>query len=302
MRSVSPAVAYRMVYRLMVLLGLYFILLPSAPAYGQAKVKVVAVITGGDMIGSLKDPSGLFFDYGKKRLYISDSGNKRLLSFSFDSEVKFHAEFTHKDLGTPWGIVKDREGYFYTVDSESGKVLFVNPAEDVVEPIDLGEAMPGRIAIDGDGRLYVVDRLKKRLFVVGMDRKVEREIVLDMNLSGINDLRVDGEGRIYLLDTIERRVHILSPEGRPLSSFSSGEFLFPTSIAVSDRGLIYITDGHRGRVLVFNMDGQIQYTFARKGAMVGELYHPSYIVVDRDGRIYVVDGNRIQIFQELVGR
>lgn len=286
------------------LVAVVLISLLSQSAFAkEAKVRVVAVITGGEMMGHLKDPSGLFFDEEKKRLYISDSGNKRLLSYSFNQEIRFHAEFTHKDLGTPIGIVKDKRGYFYTVDSEKGEVLFIDPAKEAVVPIDLEGVMPGRMTIDGKGRLYVVDRLKKRILVLDTDRKVEKEILLeDTDISGINDIRVYGEGRIYLLDTIDRRIYIINRKGDLLASFGSGDFLFPVSLAVSDKGSVYVADGHGGRIFVFNRDGDFQYTFSRKGARTGELYHPSYITVDREGRIYVIDGDRVQIFQEIMGR
>ncbi len=279
------------------LIGLFFFHPASA---GEVKVKVIAVITGGQMIGHLKDPSGLFFDSRKKRLYISDGGNRRLLSFSIDSEVKFHAEFKNRAMGMPFGILKDGRGYFYTVDSETGKILFIDPARELVKPLEVDGIMPGRMAIDDKGRIYVVDRLKKRVIVIGPDGGIAREISLEgLGVSGITDIKVDGEERIYLLDTVERKVFVLNDRGDLLMDFGSKEMLFPTSIGISERGRIYVADGHGGRVLVFDKEGKFQYFFSRKGVMAGELYHPSYLVTDGKDRIFIIDGDRVQVFREV---
>ena len=80
---------------LMSFYSVFCILLFATAAFpgGKGGVRTVAVITGDEIMGRLKQPSGLFFDEIKKRLYIADSGNGRLVSF--DSEFKYMAELTN---------------------------------------------------------------------------------------------------------------------------------------------------------------------------------------------------------------
>ena len=64
-------------------------------------------------------------------------------------------------------------------------------------------------------------------------------------------------------------------------------------------GFIYVTDGHAGRIMVFDGSGTLQHYISRKGVKEGELSHPSYIFIDSKERIYTIDGTRIQIFKEI---
>lgn len=280
----------------------------------KGEVRTVAVITGDEIMGRLKQPSGLFFDEAKKRLYIADSGNGRLVSF--DTEFKYLAELTNDVMMLPVSLVRNKEGHFFILDSGKGEIIFIDLEKKVAQSFPLSNVpsgkeqfLPGRIAIDTDNRLYIIDKLNRRLIVVEQTGVFVREIaVKDKGFFGFTDVRVDDKGEIYAIDAIAGVVYVFDNKGNVISKFGSREnknikdnFRFPTSLAVDKNGFIYIVDQHAGRILVFDKKGVFQYAISRPGMKEGELSYPSYIFIDKAGRIYTIDGNRIQIFQEEKG-
>ncbi len=284
---------------------------PSFAADSGVKIKVAAVITAaGESAGRFNQPSGIFYDVRKKRLYIADSANKRIVSL--DSEFRYVGEFSKNEILLPADVVKNSSGLFFIVDAGRGEVLLIDVAKDRVEPVAFKGVpegsdpfVPGRLAIDGQDRLYVIDRLNKRIVVADTEGAFLRSVTVkdDPSFHGFNDVRVDEAGNIYALDTVGGKVYVFDGNGRPVSNFggrdeSKGGFRFPASLAVARNGNVYVADRHAGRIMVFNRGGALQYTISRKGAKEGELLSPSYIFIDGEQRIFIIDGNRIQIFKE----
>ncbi len=282
----------------------------AAEAAQNVGVKVVAVISNEEALGKLVQPSGLFFDEGKKRLYIADSGGKRIVSTN--QEYRFLAEFTNPAMSLPVQIVKAASGLFYVVDASKGALLAVDTKLDIVKPVEIKPAqpgrdvfVPGRIAIGKDEKLYVIDKLNKRILVSDAQGAVSRAIVVkdEAGLYGFNDVRVDADNNVYALDAVGARVYVFDASGAEIASFGGRTdkttlMRFPVSLAVSRTGLIYVADRHAGAVLVYDRTGQLQYAISQKGEREGELSSPTYIMIDEAQRIYVIDNNRIQVFKE----
>lgn len=282
----------------------------AAPAYAAA-VRLLAVVSGGgEFAGRLKEPSGLFFDEAKKRLYIADSGSKRIVST--DADFKYLAELTSKDIEFPTAVVKNSAGQFLSVDAGRGDILFIEAKKELqidrfkLKGGDPGRDIfvPGRIAIDRHDRVYVIDRLNRRILVADASGAVLRSIsVKDDGFYGFNDVRVDDDGNVYALDTLGARVYIFDNSGNLKMEFggkdSAGNalFKFPLSLAVS-RDFIYVADAHAGAILVFDKTGVMHHRIGRKGEREGEFSHPAYLFVDASERIFVIDGNRVQVFKE----
>lgn len=282
----------------------------AAPSYAAA-VRLLAVVSGGgEFAGRLKEPSGLFFDETKKRLYIADSGSKRIVST--DADFKYLAELTSKEIELPTAVVKNSSGQFLSVDAGRGEMLLIEAKKDVqIDRFKLkgGEAgrdifVPGRIAIDRQDRVYVIDRLNRRILVADAGGAVLRSIsVKDEGFYGFNDVRVDDDGNVYALDTLGAKVYIFDNSGNLKMKFNGKDsagnalFKFPLSLAVS-RDFIYVADAHAGTLFVFDKTGVLHHRIGRKGEREGEFSHPTYLFVDASERIFVIDGNRVQVFKE----
>jgi len=283
-----------------------------APAFAVeiTPVETIAVLTGDEITGKFKSLSGLFYDSIKKRIYLVDSGNKRLVSF--DASYKYLAELTDQSIELPVSLVKDSQGFFYLVDAAKGAILYVNVKKKLVEELVIrgnlpqnARIFPSRIAIDSDDRLYIVDKLHRRIAVVNNDGTfIKSFTVNEEGFSGFNDVRVGADGNIYALDTIAGSIYIFDNDGNKIAKFGHRKpdqngFKFPVSLALDRDGLIYVLDSHAARVLVFNSSGVLQRSFLKKGAKEGELMHPTHISIDDQNRIFIVDETRVQIFREV---
>jgi sugar lactone lactonase YvrE len=74
--------------------------------------------------------------------------------------------------------------------------------------------------------------------------------------------------------------------------------LQPSDVAVGKDHLIYVMDGVNNRVVVFDQEGNLSFTFGGKGSGNGLFNAPLGITSDGQGNVYVADsGNRrVQIF------
>jgi DNA-binding beta-propeller fold protein YncE len=272
-------------------------------------VKVLAALVGDEFMGRLKHPRGLFYDEAKKRFYVADSGNKRLVSF--DSEFNFLAELSYATIELPMWFVKNSEGRFFVVDGAKSVILYIDTNKKIIEPwrikgLPRGDEVfiPGAIAIDASDSIYVVDKLNKRILVIDRDGNFLREIAPGgKGFNGFNDVKVDDRGDVYALDTIGGVIYIFRPNGKLLTSFGSrgsgpGQFRFPVSLAVNMKKHIYVVDAHAGNIKVFDRSGTVQRSIASKGNKDGELNSPSCIFIDKEGKIYTIDGDRVQVFEE----
>lgn len=282
----------------------------AAPAYSleERSVTMTSVLYGDEFLGIFKEPSAVFHDDSKGRLYVADSVNSRLISF--DSKLEYLSELVDDAIVLPVGIVKSSKGIFYVLDASTRQVVAIDATNKTIEtlyfkgiPKDSEKFVAGSIAIGLNDMLYLTDMLNKRVVVFDDGGEYLKTITTsDKALRGFNDIRVDARGYLYAVDSVGARVFVFDDKGQLVSSFGGrdgdGKLGFPVSVAVGSNGLIYLLDRHRGEVVVFNEKGLAQYTLMRKGYVEGKLHSASYIYIDSADTIYVVDGSRVQIFKE----
>ena len=288
---------------------IFFLIIPaSALCAGKGKVKHLTSITRNAETGRLGLLSGLFFDENRKRLYVTDTTNKWILSF--DADFKYVSQFNAGGaLEAPTSLVRNSRGQFFVTEPTKGSVLFVDIRQKSVRPIDFSAVpqadliYPGNMALDSTNNLYIVDKANQRILVFDADLRFDRQVLVKDG-KGLSDVKVDSKGNIYTLDTIDGSIRVFDSQGNLLLTFGrkgkhKGEFDFPVSLAVHPRGLIYVVDQHKHKVLAFNKKGEFLLDFSQLGWREARLHYPSYIYVNKAGRIFIVDrGNRrISIFE-----
>ncbi|MBI5750242.1 MAG: NHL repeat-containing protein [Nitrospinae bacterium] len=273
---------------------------------------LIASLSGDKIMGKFNQPSTIFFDESKKRLYVADTGNNRLVSF--DPDFNFISEFdAGGELKYPMSAVRNSKEQFFVIGGPEKNGLFlIDISKKIFKQFDIRDAparenpiLPWKLAIDKNDTLYIIDKANGRILVVDSDGRYLREIKFENKFIDFSDVRVDADGNIYSLSTLERKIYIFNNKGVFISSFGKmgnkvNEFEFPVSIAISPNGFIYVLDQHKGSVLTFKKDGVFQSSFSKnKWKNQGELYKPYYIFADMGNKIYIVDrgNNRIQIFQ-----
>jgi len=65
------------------------LIFPAREAFsvGKGKYKVVAVIAYEEIMGRLKEPSGVFYDASKERLYVADTGKHRVVAINAAGDI-----------------------------------------------------------------------------------------------------------------------------------------------------------------------------------------------------------------------
>lgn len=173
---------------------------------------------------------------------------------------------------------------------------------------DVGK--PLGIAVDNQGRVYVVDNRLKRvavynrdgnyLFAFGGSEIMDRPAGIDVDAAGTRAYIVDVGGvgsenhKIHVYD-IGKRQHLydIATRGR-----DPGQLNLPRDVKLGPDGLLYITDGGNFRVQVLTTDGKFVRMWGKAGMRFGQFSRPKGISVDASGNVFVVDAafGNFQIF------
>ncbi len=287
---------------------LIILILPFNAFGKKGAINIITTLTSNKEIGFLGFIDGVFFDENKKRLYIADSSNSRILSY--DSELKYLSTFEPGgDLKHPTSLVRTSDGRFLVVEPSRRGVLTINIRQKSIEQVNFfkvpkAEAFyPGNIAIDSGDNIYIIDRANSRVLLFNPNLQFKGEVLRD-NKTRISDIKVDKQGNIYTLSTIEGIVKKYDGSGKKILEFGrrgkdKTEFSFPVSLAVDEKGQIYVVDQHKSKVLVFNKSGRFLFDFSGLGWREGRLAYPSFIFINNAGTIFVVDrdNSRISVFR-----
>ena len=187
------------------------------------------------------------------RVIISDPDLRAVHVFDPNGKTSFSILGDQgRRLHLPAGVAVDAEDNIYIADSEAGMVLVYNQYGQFVRYIGNfhGENMyerPTGIAIDRKaGRLYLADTPRNLVFILDLQGNVLKRVGTDRH----------GRG--------------------------SGEFVSPTQIAVSDRGIL-VLDAEGTRIQVLDFDGNRIGYYRVVVGVAGE----NGLAVDRDGNIYI---------------
>jgi DNA-binding beta-propeller fold protein YncE len=156
----------------------------------------------------------------------------------------------------------------------------------------------GSMDVDGDGNVYVVDVILRRVQKFTNDGVF---VTAFAETSGqIRHVSVAPSGMIYAVG--DRGVSIFTRDGlfvRRWGSFGAlpGQFETPVGIDVDEDGFVYVTDIGRNDVQKFDSDGAFIAGWGTVGVGPSQFRWP-WGIKARDGVVYVVDrlNTRVQTF------
>ena len=215
-------------------------------------------------------------------------------------------------IGKPSGIVV-REGRVYVAEPIVKAVTVLDAARSKFFRIGLRPPntleRPQAIALDGDGRVYVLDAGLHRVMV--FDELGLFQYSIDIKSGFTNPVAVaaspDGQ-TIYVVDrgdlaNDDHKVVAFTPEGKERFRLGargqeSGKFNIPLAAAVAPDGTLLVADSGNARIQVFDAHGKFKFSFGGFGAEPGRFSRPRAIATDSVGNIYVADAsfNNVQIF------
>jgi DNA-binding beta-propeller fold protein YncE len=202
----------------------------------------------------------------------------------------------------------------------------VGTEEFVFEEIERWGAFPAgwhigdapAVAVDSQDRLYIYSRSEHPVIVLDREGHLlatwgeglfkrphglfigpdDAVYCVDDEGHAIRKFTTDGN----LLLTIETASHPSDTgyTGAPGSVVRSGPpFNFPTGLALSPEGEMYVSDGYgNARVHKFDRDGRLLFSWGEPGSGPGQFIIAHGVFVDVTGRVFVADrfNERIQIF------
>lgn len=183
----------------------------------------------GAYLGALADgqvarPVGLAFNADQQLLYITDTGEHRVVALTMQDTVQ-----------TVFGSRGIAPGQFN---------------------------FPTFIDIGPDARVFVADSLNCRVQVFEPDGSFVRSIGSRGDLPGYfsqpKGLAIDPEGRLFVVDANFEAVQIFNDRGEVLMSFGTeghgpGEFWLPVDLEIDQSGRIWVADSYNRRVQVFEI-------------------------------------------------
>ncbi|MCZ0952873.1 MAG: leucine-rich repeat domain-containing protein [Rhodospirillaceae bacterium] len=256
---------------------------------------------GGDgglsTVADLNRPVGLAVD-AAGYVYVADRLNHRVRRITTDGTIETIAgtgadEYggdggpaTAAELDEPTGVAVDSAGYVYVADSWNHRIRRIGLGgliETIAGTGSFGHAgdgglatqarltFPFDVAVDAGGSVYVADTFNHRIRRIGKDGTIE-------TVAGTG---IEGYGG----------------DGGP----ATGALLnYPSGVAVSGAGYVFVADWGNHRIRRIAPDGMI-VTFAGTGvdgyggdggaAVQAQLRGPSGVTVDAIGRVYIADSN-----------
>ena len=282
---------FRMSQKLLILIFLFL----SINIY-SGELKFIASINSDSAGNHLKLPVSIFIDKGSGKIYITDSGNSRFLSYSRD--LKPLKEFNAGGLvKTPDGMIKDKKGNIWYIERDSNSIVKINLKLKKIEKKSL-KIFPDRLSYF-NGIIAAVDRLSGNIFLIDENFKIVKKLgPSNRDFKGFFDLKVKNN-EICGMENLTGNIFCFNMQTGLTKKYTPLKYMVqPVSFDFDENENFYILDRYLKKVFIFDKNGRFLSTALKEGEREGELYYPWQIVIN-DKRIYIVDeGNgRIDVFK-----
>ena len=175
------------------------------------------------------------------------------------------------------------------------------------------------VATDSRDRVYLFNRGSHPMIVLDRDGTFLHAWGEGV-FARAHGLFIGPDDAVYCTDDLDHTVRKFTPDGKLVWTLgTSGKpsdtgatsidyrtivhagppFHFPTNLALSPLGELYISDGYgNARVHKFSSDGTLLFSWGEPGSGPGQFHVPHGVAVNRDGVVFVADreNSRIQLF------
>ena len=232
----------------------------------------------------------------------------------------------------PTGIAVNASGYVYVVDDWNNRIKVFTPSGGYVTQWGQQGTLPGQfeypygIAVNASGYVYVTDINNERIQEFdpsgnnvtywGSNGSSNRQFYTPSGIA------VNASGYVYVTDTGNSRIEVFDPSGRNVTHWGSTAWIptpgsntaqihYPTGIAVSPSGYVYVADTLNNTILEFDPSGTNVTQWGSPGGVTpsgspggiagygnGQFFYPYGIAVNASGYVYVTDtnNNRVEVF------
>lgn len=119
--------------------------------------------------------------------------------------------------------------------------------------------------------------------------------------SGLHGIEVDGNRRVLVADRGNSRIQVFDENGAYLDTWPN--LRFPDHVLVTADQHVWVNDGTTGRVLKYDSNGKLLYSWGVSGTFPGAHWELHQISVDSEGNLYTADSyvGRAQKFRPKPG-
>ena len=212
-------------------------------------------------------------------------------------------------LRHPHGLAKDVMGRLYIVDTHYSSIhVFDEAAGDYYQfPKEslTGLVNPIDVTIGSEGKIFVSDSVSGTIHVFIDAGKSYLGSFGKGQLKRPTGLVVRNDtNELFVVDTIASQVLVYDQNTQTLKkrigqqARSAAGFHYPTSIARSRSGDMYVTDTLNYRIQHLTKALEFSDSFGQAGDGPGDFSRPKGVATDSDGNVYVVDAlfDNVQIF------
>lgn len=226
----------------------------------------------GTRLGEFGDPAGLAADPSTGRFYVSERSNRRVQLLDLPRDPKTGTGFTAVPRAVAaWDL----------------EPLLAGAGDGILPQ----RCSPGGIAVDADGRVYVVDEGNSAVLVFDRQMKLVRTILAPDRPSRFVDVAVAPGGKaVYVLDRFASKVRVFDAGGKALASWGTrAELPLPAGIAAGADGSLFVTDAGTHQILKFDPTGKLLLKWGSFGREASQFYSPRGISVVKADRVVVDD-------------
>ncbi len=213
--------------------------------------------------GQLDGPSGIACD-DSDNIFIADTHNNRVQKFTsngmFLSAIGSAGD-GEGQLSLPWGVTVSPGGDVYVADWGNDRIQRFKPDGEFVE--SFGEpgkgngqfTRPSSVAVDEEGYMYVADWGNERVQVLDPDGGFVQMLRGEATLSkwAANFLAINKEeGEARSRANLEPQIEFFDPDDpHEVSSKIEKYFWSPMSVKLDAQGRLYVTEGNRHRIQIY---------------------------------------------------
>jgi sugar lactone lactonase YvrE len=296
----------RAIFRILVILSLF-----STPATvlsaETVKFKHLLSVYSDEKGSGMSQPEGVACSE-KSLLVVSDTGNGRLLRYTFQEKaLKAESEMKIPQLTYPLRIQINSKGEIFVLDGKKRRILRLTPAGEFkgyVDPQGLPSSpamVPRSFKIGTNDMIYILDIFGERVIELSPDGKYQKTFEFPKERGFFSDLAVDSKGNLFLIDSTQAVVFSCAKETKdfsPLTKSLRSYLSFPTNLTTDARGRVYIVDENGGGIVILGQDGSFMGRQLSIGWLDGLVYYPTQICVNQKGEVFIADrgNNRVQVF------